>query len=354
MAQGGTDSRASALLLDSRVDPLQHDVVLWEVAINDHAAGSGGLAMEFWMRRVYSLYAKQNRPLPPLIFLHFWDYRAEKIPKSKLMQNGTGLGSFPEQKPIIEKYQELGWSIQVLAVGNTLDKRAISQDMSLILDDVHHPSCEVLHLVASMIQQAIYKDMATCDITSVVQNSMTATNTNNPPFDIPNLAKLPPPGSIAALLIQPRVRISSFSRWKPTIGTSFRMESVHENNPLELVGIARDTRADRMASFVLPVCSEAPLKITLLEPSLKWLGLSYGEQGAFPTTKEVPAGLVPLSVNGSPVSYLSRQNRVSRGWISSWVDLSSWKVPQSSYTLSFCRTDPERKVMLNFFIGLVY
>lgn len=355
MAQGGTDSRASALLLDSRVDPSQHDVLLWEFAINDHAAGAEGLAMEFWLRRVYALYTKQKRPLPPLILLYFWDYRMGKQPRPKLSQNGAGLGSFPAQKPVIQKYQQLGWSIQVLAVGDTLERDAILKD-KVILDDVHHPSCGVLHLVSSMIQRAIYKDMATCDITAVAQNSMTATM-NNPPFDIPKLAKPPPPGSIAAFLLKPQIRLSSFSRWKPTIGTTFRTEPIQENNRLELVGKALDTRADRMASYVLPLCSssEAPLEITLLEPDLRLVGLSFGEQGVFPTTKEVPAGLVFLRVNGSPVNYLSRQNIVSKTWISNWVDLTSRRAQRpSSYTLAFCRANPDRRVLLNFFVGLIY
>lgn len=123
--------------------------------------------LDFWLTRVKHLFANsksttmnESRRHPPPIILNFiWGFRAADDLENLASALDQNMMSY--MGPVIASYLALGWDIAVIDVGPTISKISALQDnIELLFDDVHHPSCDGVKYIADMIIHSVFTNMA--------------------------------------------------------------------------------------------------------------------------------------------------------------------------------------------------
>jgi hypothetical protein len=354
MAQGGVNSEWSALLLDRLVDPFQADLLVWEFALNDYSAMPDIAAkrLNFWLSRVEALfYTVAKRPPPPIILLYLWETYVGRKP-AYVERKGLVAKAYNEHtKKMIDHYRnDLGWNIQVINVGSSINGNVFLRNKKALLDDVHHPNQVGVHLIADMLQYTILQDISTC-ISNIAGPGFSTISTKQVQESNEMIAdheeamqKL----SIEKLLFRKDVRMGSFTNYLPQrntgmpvlrFGNSTQMDKLF----LKLRNADKNlrTRQDRKKSYNVPDCLETTsaknspgllsslswLNITLLEPNLEWLGLMY-----IGTT-------VHLLINDKPVPAPNngKDNNDVLESVRSWIHVAESVPYTTKYKFSLCR-----------------
>lgn len=376
MAQGGVDSVWFGLHMDILLDPNRTDLLIWEFAVNDHhnsGADWGNGAnpqthrqkLDFWFRSVHRIYrhnSSSSGPPPPILLLYLWEYGVGLRPGMHLHSTQKGLQSsvFTDSWSLIQQYRDLGWNIQVVNVGASIDRQKFVSNPKLLLDDLHHPSCGGGRIIANMLQHAIYSNIASCNMTSALLDDIR--NKEHQSSVLPSLPPLPvnPTTELGERLVQDHnnnnMRISSWTNWLPNTGTSsLRMghnstivlEPMVQNiNPAAVL----ETRSDRKNSYIIPLCDDddddatggrpGPLTFHLLEPNLRWLGLDLSHGG------------VNVTINSNPPFSAQPNGKATSGleWIFTWIQIKS---TFSNYTVSFCKLQTNSEVFLHGLVAMM-
>ncbi|CAB9501191.1 expressed unknown protein [Seminavis robusta] len=362
MAQGSTTSIWSGLMMEQLLPRNQHndryqvDLIIWEHAINDHAPSADGSPHEmlrFWLTRLQHAFSQQES-LPPILILYLWKQDIGYEKDAAILEGGLGHeGPILQQSlQVIQHYRQLGMSIQVAHLSKIIPSSSFIKHRREFLDDRHHPACNGSHLIADILQYAIYDNLANCDVakaaSAVLPTGTTmAPNTNNV------MAYL----SLPDLLSNPSTRIISFTQWQPTILINSSSSSLSLITPERLqqaqekylanIFPAADMpgRDDRKFAFRLPGChTDERLQLTI-HKQLLWLGVVYAGRSIAMTINDVA---VPLQGNGAVVSGLASPVNLPRGG-HDWIDITKFAGASSqqfltsskqapSYRLSFCDT----------------
>lgn len=388
MGQGASDTVWNALMLDELVDAqLLHgaDILIVEYGINDALGGTTKLPfrtdqhlaqmMNVWLWRVWSLFHSSGREPPPILFVYLWDadfYRptmntdsnSGRIPgfeinKEHLLQQGIGQTSWKAQHHVLEHYRSFGWSIGAINVGAIANKMALSKNPGLLLDDKHHPNCDGMHLITGMIRHFMYSDLAQCS--SSQQQSYNASSAHPMAFrpsDDRNTDTLA--SDLAQMLLDKQVTVGSIMEWEPNVGSSsltLGKDSEHINASHVEPDVGTKSypgRADRKQSFTLPLCGSSnttreqseTVHFTLLEPSLRWLGIGYHIFAPQADTDATQRVVIEMTLNGKVILLtddLRNQNRTNLEFdevyiVKDWIRLAD-HVQQPAppeYTLNFC------------------
>ena len=389
MAQGASDTVWNALMLDELVDAqLLHgaDVLIVEYGINDALGGTTKLPfrtdqhlaqmMNVWLWRVWSLFHSFGRGPPPILFVYLWDadfYRPTtetnssygripgfEINKEHLLQQGIGQTSWKAQRHVLQHYRSFGWSIGAINVGAIVNKIAVAKNPGFLLDDKHHPNCDGMHLITGMIRHFMYSDLAQCTNS---QQELGYNASSVHPMDIrpsddhktDSLAS-----ELVQMLLDTQVTVGSIMEWEPNVGSSsltLGKDSEHFNASHIEPDVGTKSypgRADRKQSFTLPPCESSnaeegqpePVHFTILEPSLKWLGIGYhifSPQAVDDTSQQVA---IEMTLNGEIILLTDdplNQNRTRLEFdevllFKDWIRLGDYvqQPAPPEYTLNFC------------------
>jgi len=368
-----------------------HDLILNSIRADD--AGSGGepeqvRILDFWLRRVKSLYAQVGRNPPAILLLHLWGYGA----KNKLI-NPQGPETLDRQPrryigPLVDSYRVLGWDIAMVNVGAIINATAIRSGPSplnssrFVVDDTNHPSCRASHVISDILQHAFYTNLASpkCTVPELKKNPNYGNNQSRTPSEL----EVPEPKFIVpqrldnfrALwkdLFRRDVRIGSLSSWEPRVHNITTLKGFSGHNswesistwPTILRGNADPHRSDREYVFRLPLCPNTNnasvadpnrLVIRLKDPDLKWIGLNL--QGRDRN----------IYVNNVQITETAKV--FAKDWcygsthISHWIAIGSHGSDRNTtfveaaeeYEISFCRSSqsPSPMPLLAFFIGVSF
>ena len=277
-----------------------------------------------------------NKSPPPIIINYLWGYQIRGQLKKIRSDNGLSKESLSYSAQIIDSYRALGWDIAVNNVGRVVNSTLLAKNIPLILDDGHHPSCGGVELISDMLQYTLYSNVAdTCtkedfpktfsihnDTQSIVPPARTVIGSINKEY-LPSWTDL----------FQINTRPGSLSPWLPAAvnhSTNLHVAGYPESfDKFEIAGLGRSKkeRGDRKNAYRVPM--HGCLNFTLLEPELKWLGMSI--QPTKPST-------VDIYVNNVLVTA-----KVGKDWnkaivyIGYWIDIPEW-IPQKSdhYDVSIC------------------
>ena len=388
MAQGNTDSGVNALLLDQLLQPC--DFIVWEFAINDHNNGAMAEIMELWLRRLHNIFVVQhNETLPPLLMLYLWNVRINSPKRKEYM------GKFPDksdlssdawqyQQPILEYYTKYWqWNTQIVNVGAVVRKEAVLKEPALLFHDYHHPSCNGAHLIASMVQHAIYANLIGCSADQQQRQSNTELSYHAAQGSPPRTQLAESNFALESLMSDNEsVRVGSICRWEPHVRLGDQLVNptvmaLADNNAtvlqqhLVLAGKAAPGRYDRKYSYRIPVCNNDSrnnhtslplLQMTIVEPSLKWIGISFGNNN-FHGNKVRP--WVNLTINDQAGVPLESTGNYPLGDIQAWIRMQDLingddRLPEQ-YSIALClkasiqeeAKQSIEKVYMNYLVGVM-
>ena len=302
LAHGGTDSIWNALVLDELVDAKRADVLVWEYATNDALGGKTGAfprsadalarGLDLWLWRVTRHFKAARRDVPPIVMVYLWDSN----PGFSDQLGGVTTRAFDAHAPVVAHYRRAGLRIATADVGGILREHRDSAHRAL--DDIHHPSCEMMHLIASVLAQVVVGGIASAafrrrQCVAEAREARARASAVRPAMDRGRDTR----GDLLRTLMS-NEEVASLMEWEPQGGTTlFRLGDVGgAERAVEPTHSARayEGRADRKTSYALPTCP-ANITFTLLEPALTWLGLGYGG-GAF--ERHMYSGRVRVAING--------------------------------------------------------
>jgi hypothetical protein len=264
----------------------------------------------------------------------------------------------PNISPLLQAYQDLGWDIAVIHVGAAIENvAAFTMNPTLVVDDIHHPSCASCHLIADMIKVAMYTNFVEECTVDMVERKNTLHNGNK--------NRIPPHTNIYGEmdsswhdlwtdLFRDDVVIGSLTAWEPKIPntTNLRLGNAAKvfTWPFENLGKAAPGRKDRKYAHVVPKCSSefSPFTVLLLEPDLKWLALSLSGE----------VDLAKVSINGILLQKPERPTFWTfgggvRDYIKDgWYQILDQVEKADSYELSLCHNS-EDPMYNSFVIGVM-
>ncbi|CAB9504921.1 expressed unknown protein [Seminavis robusta] len=357
-AQGSMSSTTNALLMDQLIDPLTTDVIVWEFYINDECGAQGGgpseqvRKLEFWLTRVQAIFAQAGRPPPPIILLYLWPKGAG----NRLKRNETNTLKKVDPKGsllVIDDHSYYrGWDIAVLNVAAAVDTSTVLANPSLLFDDAHHPSCTGVNLIADMLQHVFVTNLAAEQCSTTTTNGKIQQQHKRDGYGRP-----PHVGNMDSRwellwtdLFRQNARLGSLTAWEPRIhhnASNLQVENMaeiyHWPNKT-LVGKANPGRQDRKYAFVLPTCqTQEPLNITLLEPNLKWLGMS------------LTGNHIWLSLNHNKPVKLPEPDtswNFANVFINQWIPVRQEVGEADKYVLSLCSSDSESIAYFQHLVGV--
>jgi hypothetical protein len=351
-AQGAQVSTNNALLLDELLDPNATDVIFWEFALNDGSPLDHQRKLDFWLTRVKSFFAQAGKPPPPIVLIFLWEWYARQR-LIKVGEDGTvDMNPMAFTGDLIDKHRANGWDISAINVGASVNRTAVTSNVKLMFDDTHHPSCEGVKLIADMLAHVLYSNLALpCALNSALQCSVDAAQQRPQPMfnphqglpgeDIPKECEL-----LWKDLFYEDTVIGSISAVVPRLGnvSNLRAEKLDHiwSWPTMVTGEIDPGRQDRKLVLILPLCNEnRNFNVTLLEPELKWLGLSPEQ-----STK---AGLL-LTINNVPIQLSSFLPSCKLDSLNEWVLIKSQVQKATKYTISLCKKATDN---VPFFLHLV-
>lgn len=383
MAQGGTDSVWAGLHIDKLINPLNTDVLIWEFAVNDihppddpdgykdqqrHESIKDEYSrkLDFWLRRVHSIFSLAGKPPPPILLLYTWDFGIGNKPAAYILENGLEASTLNQNTwSLIRKCQKRGWNIQVIHVGASINRTLFASDPSLLLDDLHHPGCHGIHLLADMIQYALYSNIHECHEThdKWLQNTPLEGGSDHEDVllspESNGILVATDPTDLTTLLFEDDIRMGSWTAWTPSIDSSSSLpimdtsEIVYPFLQNEMPQSVSPFREDRKLSVLLPACSSdisggSLFSLTILQSNIAWLGLDLSDPSVNLTIdNEHPRQVLP---NGKEISSLD--------WILSWVflwdnDTFVSRSTSNYTTISLCKTVPDRDVAFRGLVALM-
>jgi hypothetical protein len=286
--------------------------------------------LDLWLWRVHKHFDAAGRQPPPILLLYLWD------------AGDLGQSAFLAQASVVEHYRQAGLSISVVNVGGALANSTKGKEE--LLDDAHHPGCGGVQLISAMIRHVLYSDMVSCPH-----------NVRAFPFTKKEIQPLRPmtersenrsDAVLNALLGEGN--IGSLMEWTPQAGQS-RLVLAGEEAVTETMNGAKQTssRNDRKRSYALLRCPEMA-NFTLLEPTLKWLGLAVG--GGFYAAHGY-SGKVKVFVNGALANmtlpyHLDMVDEVTDGrvnalYVAHWIRVPEVTVNASEYNVQICYATSE-------------
>ncbi|CAB9518414.1 expressed unknown protein [Seminavis robusta] len=364
LAQGGVGSVYSAMTLDSKVDPANVDVLVYEFFINDNwnADHADVIKLEMWLIRVKAFFERKGQKVPPIMLLFLWEENiGMEHMKNKVLKHGLDKPLFGAWKAI-ERYKKQGWNIQALSVGSTFEKMfAIASNPGLIVDDQHHPNCFSVHHIADMIRHAIYTDMATCkelplrDARQPIVEHRSAWRDNL----LSEFDAEPDTKNILDFLLREDIKVASLTPWQPPIvgSTDLSIGNVEELKGYQIAQTSPQvdepfpSREDRRRGFPIPACSthQGGVTFVLKEPNLEWLGVNL-----HPIGEGVDIEAVEWTVNGHTMGLVTRK-LLPMKFVTNWIRVSeSLPTRTKEYKVKFCNTDPEGgTIQLQHLVGIM-
>ena len=384
MAQGSTNSMLNGATLDTLVDPTQADILVWEFSPNEGWGKdrSDPRKLQFWLTRVQALFQQRGMPLPPIFVIFLWERNIGLPKKRQILLSGGLSASGKNALPFLEYYKqdyEPRWNIHAINIGATaVNLTALADDPTMLIDDEIHPNCHTVHLMADMIQHALHSNVANCnDVGSRSSNINNDSSMAKKPMHVSlNYTVIPPPPPPAQeleqnpilnelwnLMIDPTVRVSSFTPWEPNVGRStlhvHNLTHIQNTWPTLMTEKTYRWRDDRKKGYALPYCEDTERSaadgttpsrptITLLEPQLAFLGIGITKKG-----------LIRAFINGMEVEMA--ENRKFRGvlgfgYLNRWVQIpsSSEGVPAASnYAIAFCDAGGRGKASLRQLVAVI-
>ena len=379
LAHGATDSCWNALMLDELLDVNTTDLIVWEFAINDALGGCNTghrkqseeqmkQMLDLWLWRLYKLFSSNGRRVPPIILLYLWDSGCVEEVASRQ-------SAFEAQASVVEYYRRAAnglFRISVINVGEAVSGRNNRYGPGQLLDDLHHPACAGNHLISAMLRYVLYSEIVSCKKKGPAKNSVSQQKQKH---DLPlqpltmTLSRESSTDNEDALLsaLLGDSDIGSLMQWKPQAGTSRLHISNKESSGVTTETLhgakSSETRADRKISYKLPICPEK-VSLTLLEPSLEWMGLGFSngrEAGYF-------KGQVQVFINGALVNNTSTnknrlkmdnkedtKGRIRALYVDQWIGIGRDVLKAQKYQLEVCTaasSQPKGEPMLNWIIGV--
>ncbi|KAL3910573.1 MAG: hypothetical protein SGILL_007641 [Bacillariaceae sp.] len=334
------------MVLDELVDPYNTDILIHEFVINDHAGSieDRQLKLDFWLTRVKALFAQASRPPPPILVLCLWGYGAAGE-NGKFLKERFDTHPMEHMGEVIQQYVELGWDIGMIDVPLTLNATRVKEDVPYLFDDAHHPSCNGVKLIGSMLQHAILQDLASnfC--------SPPSARLAHPPYnEVIQRNKAPKWQSLWNDLFHPETRVGSIFTWTPRLNNTTALDIGTDISDWQTVKMGKtvDNRADRKKGYHIPACTgtnSSMLTLVLKEPDLTWLGI----------------GCEPLEVrmvlNGQAITVKSDESwtpDVQHFYIAQWINLKDQNISSAqSYALNLCNPKPNVKMALRILVGVM-
>jgi len=309
--------------------------------------------MDFWLTRVKVNYELAGLPPPAILINFLWTYAAGG---GKTFKNNKSIDSKPmkEYEAILDTYRNIGWDIAVINVGGVVDAVKLANDIKLVFDDMHHPSCRGSQLIADMLHHIF--------LTNLAQECPKDQYEKQWKIDEQTQTILPPITDVLAEidekfaplwndLFRDDTLIGAMTSWEPRVMDA---TNLHIQNFPNLThkwerdqwGKAVSSREDRKYVYRMPKCEKGWLNITLLEPDLTWLGMHITGDG----------NAAVILLNDQPFQPVKNKNwNPAIVYVEYWANLKEHGVPKAKeYRLSYCNKNPDKrnKAQLGHLVGV--
>ena len=403
MGQGSQDSGGVALLLDSKVNPITTDILVIDFSLNDgFYKGPEMMAkrMQLLLARIEALFRNHSQKVPPIMIVYLWNAAAGgqkltpggNITKQQLLEEFFMADAWKHQKSLLERYRnQHGWDIQVLNVGAVIHTALLQLPdnklrWQLFLEDGTHPNCAGNHLIAAMVQHALYTNMAAATTSCSTSTAATSlpmpvgenkTTTNTTTSHNNN-------GPLMHDLLHPNITVKTFSHWKPSQGFGrLQLKATSDNKQNDVVSTSwvAYNREDRKQGLVVPKCASESSssssdgssnnnsttkssmmmvmrQLVLQENSSlqwKWLGLHFagGTAAANMVTWIIPN--ITMYLNNEPVKLKYQETTLGTTNYVGWVQVP--KVDRTTTTttnIALCHVCPAKMtVAMNYVVAVM-